>query len=609
MVGTALKDRYLIEEKVSEGGMAVVYRAQDSVLNRKVAVKVMRPELLRDPQYRERFKQEAKAAASLSHPHLANVYDFGEHEGNLFIVMEYLSPRTLKDLIAQQGPLPPSAAAEVGLQICDALKYAHGNGIIHRDIKPQNVLFTSDGRVKVSDFGIAQAMGAGGLTAPGEVIGSVYYISPEQARGERATERSDIYGLGAVLYEALTGKVPFEGDNAVAVALKHVQEEAVAPRQVNPAIPPDLETIVLRAMRKDPLARYASAAEMMQDLTRARQGQPVTAGPAAERAQTVAMPRVAEPRLERAPAPPVPAAPPAQEPVVLPWTWAVLVLTVVLVAGFAIYIWVLRGQGLGRQVRVPSVVGLREQEAQTQLSSAGFGMVVQERRPTQDYPVGTVISQDPENGTQVRQGEQIYVVLAAPPEKVTVPDVVDLAVDQAQQRLNEAGLEVGEIKTEFSSEVRPGQIIRQEPAAGKKVPPQTAVALWVASSESVVEPEPGTTEEPPTSKPGTTEGATTTATPEPSGEPTAKPKRENAEVEIWASRSTEEEDLRNITIGVTMGDAPHKIRIVVTDSKGARVVHEDSHQPGHGFKVTVQGHGDTRIEVYQDGQLLEEQQR
>ena len=170
MVGTALKDRYLVEEKVAEGGMAVVYRAHDSVLNRKVAVKVMRAELLCDPHYRERFKQEAKAAAALSHPHLANVYDFGEHEGNLFIVMEYLSPRTLKELIVEQGPLPPGAAAEVGIQVCDALKYAHANGIVHRDIKPQNVLFTADGRVKVADFGIARALGRGSdLTAPGEM--------------------------------------------------------------------------------------------------------------------------------------------------------------------------------------------------------------------------------------------------------------------------------------------------------------------------------------------------------------------------------------------------------------------------------------------------------
>jgi len=597
-----------VEEKVAEGGMAVVYRAHDSVLNRKVAVKVMRPELSRDAQYRERFKMEAKAAASLSHPHVASVYDFGEHEGDLFIVMEYLSPRTLKELIAQQGPMPPRAAVEMGVQICDALKYAHANGIIHRDIKPQNVLFTADGRVKVADFGIARVVGpSGGLTAPGEVIGSVYYISPEQARGERATERSDLYSAGAVLYEALTGRVPFEGESAVAVALKHVQEEPRPPRQLNSAIPADLEMVLLRAMRKDPIARYGSAQEMMEDLARVGQGQPAAPRPA-PRGPTVMMPRVGEAVVTRA-APAEIAVP--SEPIVSPWTWAVLVLTLVVVAGFAGYIWLFHGKALRPQVPAPSVVGLNEREAREQLSAAGLELVVQEREPTEDYPVGTVISQDPSAGSLAQQGDQVYVVVAAPAERVVVPDVLDLPVDRAQALLNEAGLELGEITNEASDTVRAGLVIRQNPPAGKKVSPNAAVALVIASSESAGPETPGSATEPDlTETPSTEEAPSGEETPTPE-RPRAEPKQKDAQVEVMAQRSSEEEgtDLRDIAVHVTVGDLPHDIRIVVVDQTGERQVHDKRHSKGDSFTVKVQGHGDTTVQVYQDGRLLEEQRR
>ncbi len=266
LAGVVLGGRYEIAEKLGAGGMAVVYRAQDTLLQRPVTVKVLRGEFAADDTVVRRFRREAQAAASLSHPNIVGVYDVGRQDDIHYIVMEYVQGKTLKEEIGERGPLAPEDAVRVARQVCEALRHAHLHHIIHRDVKPHNVLITPEGRVKVTDFGIAGAATGGTVTYPGALLGTVYYFSPEQAQGRYGDERSDLYALGVVLYEMLTGRVPFEGESPVSVALKHIREVPPPPRELNPRVPPSAERVVIRAMAKDSERRYQTAAEMLRDL-------------------------------------------------------------------------------------------------------------------------------------------------------------------------------------------------------------------------------------------------------------------------------------------------------------------------------------------------------
>src|SRR5438874_2902420 len=258
LAGRVFSSRYEIQREVAQGGMAEVYLAHDQLLNRPVAMKALFPEYAREPSFVERFRREAQAAANLNHPNIVAIYDWGQEDGTYFIVMEYVEGRVLRDLIRSEAPLDLNQAAEITAEIASALAFAHRNGVVHRDVKPGNVLLTRFGNVKVTDFGIARAGTSDGLTQTGSVMGTATYFSPEQAQGLPVDGRSDVYSLGVVLYEMLTGVVPFTGDSPVAVAYKHVREEPLAPSQRNPEVPPDLEKIILAALAKDPDHRYQS---------------------------------------------------------------------------------------------------------------------------------------------------------------------------------------------------------------------------------------------------------------------------------------------------------------------------------------------------------------
>src|SRR5579883_426453 len=271
--------RYEITHLVARGGMAQVYRARDALLDRPVALKVLFPELSVDRAFVERFRREAQAAANLSHPNIVPVFDWGEDDGTYFIVMEYVDGRPLSALLRASGPLPPERAVDIGANVAAALAYAHRHGVIHRDVKPGNVLITDDGLVKVTDFGIARAVNTeDSLTQTGAVMGTATYFSPEQAEGLGVDARSDIYSLGVVLFEMLTGRPPFLGDTPVAVASKHVREHPPLPREINPAVPPDLEAVIMKCMAKSPDYRYATAEDLRVDLLRFREGRAVSAG-------------------------------------------------------------------------------------------------------------------------------------------------------------------------------------------------------------------------------------------------------------------------------------------------------------------------------------------
>ncbi|MDO9574105.1 MAG: Stk1 family PASTA domain-containing Ser/Thr kinase, partial [Candidatus Contubernalis sp.] len=267
MIDKVLANRYKIEEKIGDGGMAVVYRGHDKILNRSVTVKVLRAQFAMDENFVRRFKREAQSAASLSHPNVVNIYDVGEEDGTYYIVMEYIDGKSLKELITEKGKIPVSTAVKIAHQICEALVHAHKNKIIHRDIKPHNILLTRDGRVKVTDFGIAKAVTAATVTYDNNVVmGSVHYFAPEQAKGGIAGEKADLYSLGIVLYEMLTGEVPFSGETPISVALQHLQENIKSPKELNSEVPQILEEIIFKAAQKDPDMRYDSAEDMLEAL-------------------------------------------------------------------------------------------------------------------------------------------------------------------------------------------------------------------------------------------------------------------------------------------------------------------------------------------------------
>src|SRR3954470_760020 len=279
LVGQVFSNRYQIDREIARGGMAEVYLARDQALNRQVALKALFPEFAREPSFVERFRREAQAAANLNHPNIVGIYDWGQEDGTYFIVMEYVEGRSLRDLIRSEGLIDPGRAADITAEIASALAFAHRSGVVHRDVKPGNVLITPQGNVKVTDFGIARAGASDGLTQTGSVMGTATYFSPEQAQGLAVDGRSDVYSLGIVLYELVCGGVPFVADSPVSVAYKHVREDAVPPSQRNPEVPHALEQIILSALAKDPEHRYQSADDLRADILRFRRGRPLVAAP------------------------------------------------------------------------------------------------------------------------------------------------------------------------------------------------------------------------------------------------------------------------------------------------------------------------------------------
>jgi len=593
MVGKILKDRYQIEEKVGEGGMAVVYRARDALLNRPVAVKVMRRELVSDANFVERFRREAEAAAALNHPHVATVFDFGEQDGEYFLVMEYLPASNLKRLIEERGPLPPKVALEIAIQVCDALKYAHSNGIIHRDVKPQNVLFTDDGKAKLTDFGIARAITAQTpLTGTGQLVGSVHYMSPEQARGLGASERSDVYALGIMLFEMLSGKVPFDADTPVAVALKHIQEQPPAIREIDPSLSSSIEYVISKALRKETTARYQNAHELMQDLVKVKEGHQVVPGipPAVEKTATAVLERrriqeeTAVGRTIVAPPPSPPAARP--EALVSPMTWVILVLTVLIVAGAATYIFLSgprKTPATAQLISVPNLLGLDRQSAVDKLSLQGlFARVVQKENPKETPD--TVIDQSPEPGKQLPEGSTVEIWVATRPGAVEVPNLVGIPLDKAQEILNTVGLRVGTLVNRPSQEMEQGYVLKQEPPPGASALPGDAVNLILAEKEGVLPPTP-----PPTRPDGE--------------EQPTPPSSDTLTVKITPIVTSDETKEVDVQIEVAANAAKsHAIRIVLKDDEGERTVEQRTLEPGErAFHERYDAQGKASIKIIDNG--------
>ena len=481
-----LGNRYQVEARIGAGGMAEVYRGFDSVLNRTVAIKVLLPQFARDTSFVARFRREAQAAARLNQPNIVGVYDTGADDGTQYIVMEFIEGRTLAEFMDTGRRPTPVQAAEIAQKIAAAIAAAHAQGVIHRDIKPGNVMVTRDGTVKVMDFGIARVLGPETAPQTSAVLGTASYLSPEQAQGGPVDARTDIYSLGAVLYELLTGRPPFTGDSPVAVAYKQVNETPAVPSSLNPDVPPRLDAVVMKALSKNPSNRYQTAEEFSADLARVVAGQEVDATPlmppGGDATQVISRPSSQTAVL-----------PPPEEPKGSGRkVWLGILIGVLLVAllagGGYVLVNSLTGDDEGGvRVIVPSVVGDTQATAEAKLSETDLEVDVRRREidPAETEP-GTVVAQDPRAGTDVGRGSTVTITVAVEPDTVPVPTLEGLSVSQADAALSEAGLSLGSTFQESSSEIDEGLVIRSEPAVGEEAERDSPVDIFVSTGPEMV---------------------------------------------------------------------------------------------------------------------------
>jgi eukaryotic-like serine/threonine-protein kinase len=489
-----LGGRYELDGVVGRGGMAEVYRARDIRLDRIVAVKTLREDLARDATFQARFRREAQSAASLNHPSIVAVYDTGEDMAGPtpvpYIVMEYVDGRTLRELLRDDRRLLPERALEITDGVLRALDYSHRNGIVHRDIKPGNVMLTRSAEVKVMDFGIARAVSdtQATMTQTAQVIGTAQYLSPEQARGERVDARSDLYSTGCLLYELLTGRPPFTGDSPVAIAYQHVRENPVPPSQVDPEIPPWADAIVLKAMAKDPAERYQSAAEMRTDIQRALSGVPVAAPPHTQM-YAPGTQRMGPQTMMGGPATGTMSGYGGPDDGYDDGTgggrrralwWILGAVGVIIVAVLA---YLLLNGGSSNTASVPSVVGQTQAQAVKAVKKAGLNPVVV-KVPSSDK-VGIVVSSNPQFGTKVAPHSNVTLRVSAGPKKVTIPNVVGQSESQAQSTLQGLGLQVIP-KTAPNSTLPQGKVARTDPPSGTQVKQGSTVTLFVSGGGTEV---------------------------------------------------------------------------------------------------------------------------
>lgn len=622
MINRTLDNRYTILEHIGGGGMADVYRAHDKLLDRSVAVKVLRSQFTNDDEFVTRFRREAQAAAKLSHPNIVNMYDVGCDDETYYIVMEYISGETLKEKIQANGPLPVELAIRISLEIAEALEHAHQNNLIHCDIKPHNILVTRSGRIKVTDFGIARAVTSATMTHTGTIIGSVHYFSPEQAKGSAIGAKSDIYSLGVVLYEMLTGTVPFVGETPVSIALKHLQEEPKPLRDINPSIPPLAEAVVLKAMAKEPEARFANITEMIEDLKLAQNylRDDQTRRLSREDFPTQILPRVTVNEIDSNNIEPVQDSQITQQngkP--RKWLWGLLAL---LLLGFAIGAFLAYGKfWSASEINVPNVVGKQVEVAKNILTGQNLRVSVSETF-NDKVPAGQVVSQYPEAGSTVKEQRTITLFVSKGGEITVVPDLRGLNRRDAELQIKNAGLQLGFVDEQFA-DVPADTVVSQNPRPPAQVNKNTAIDLVISKGSGprkIMMPDfrgspintvntqleslklkLGTTTEVPSDK--YPAGTITGQNPAPATETV-----EGTTVDFTVAKGNTGAAKRAVVqIAVPEGAAKQTVQIVVTDSNGRRVVYENVHKPGDKVEKTIEGVGQVRVQVYINGILLQEQ--
>ncbi len=488
LIDSLFDGRYRILKRIGSGGMADVYLAEDEVLGRRVAIKILNERHAGDDQFVKRFHREAQSAASLSHPNVVAIYDRGEAQGTSYIAMELLDGRNLKELIVARGPAPPKVVVEYARQILAALAYSHRHGIVHRDIKPHNVVVDGDNRVKVTDFGIARS-GTSQMTEAGSIVGTAQYLSPEQARGEAVDPRSDLYSLGIVMYELLTGAAPFTGDSPVEIAMKHISSTPPPPSEVREGVPRELDLVVMRALAKDPDDRYADAAEMDADLERIQRGLGVSDRTTEAATAVIAAPSTMPTMISSAPtrvqgaagAPPVYYdydEEPRRRPI-WPWLLPILLLLATVVVGFLVYQQIQDQLQDSEPVSVPNVEGLREALAVEQLESRDIQYET-ERGPSTEQPNGFVYDQNPEGGKRISpETDVVTLFVSTGPPTTEVPDVRGRSRDDAVGALTAAKLKPD--VHEVNSNEPQNTVIAQDPKPGDVVEEGTTVRINVSA--------------------------------------------------------------------------------------------------------------------------------
>ena len=466
---TVVDGRYRVVRRLGSGGMADVYCAEDVHLGRDVALKVLHRRFAQDQEFVERFRREAKAAAGLQHPNVVGVFDRGEHDGTYYIAMEYLPGRTLKDIVSAEAPLPQELVIDLGLQILAAAGFAHRHSVIHRDFKPHNVIVDENWNAKVTDFGIARA-GASEMTETGSIMGTAQYLSPEQAQGHAVGATADLYSIGVMLYEMLCGRLPFEGESAVSVALKHLSEAPAPISQLRPDVHPALESVVMAALAKDPAHRWQTAEDFAEGLRAARtyidSGTPV-----------------ARDTAEFAPVPAAPPPPPRRpEERERRWPWFTIGFMALLLLGLLAFL-ALSGVLGAEKKEVPRVVGKQLIQAREQLERAGFDVRTERVRSQADFD--EVLDQDPDGGEEADEGSTVTLEVSRGPGNVLVPSVANRPQEQAINELQDAGLKVS-TESRPSDDIDEGLAIGTTPRAGKSVTKGSRVTLLVSSGPEQV---------------------------------------------------------------------------------------------------------------------------
>jgi serine/threonine-protein kinase len=490
---TIIDERYRVLSRLGSGGMADVYLAEDQLLGRHVAIKVLHHQFAEDQEFVERFRREASSAAALSHPNIVGIFDRGQWNGTYYIAMEYVAGRTLKAIVREEGPLEPTRAIDIVIQVLRAARSAHRRGVVHRDLKPHNVILDEEDRARVTDFGIARA-GASDMTLTGSIMGTAQYLSPEQAQGHAVTASSDLYSVGVILYELLTGVVPFEGETAVAIAFKQVSAEPRPPSELNPMLPASLDVVVLRALAKDSSQRYADADEFITVLQHERQTlalySPATPAAVAAGPPTMEVggppPAGDHPTAAALLLPPAPAGGhqedgqrPAGDGQRTRWPWIVAASLVAVAAVLALLL-----LHPASKVTVPNVTGQTEQAAGSILRRVGL-TPIPSLRASASVATGSVIQQSPPAGSAVNKGSRVYIVISSGPASVALVNVEGQPVAQALARLRAAGFKP-KTKTQASSTVASGHVINTEPAAGTEVEIGSSVTVFVSSGPAPV---------------------------------------------------------------------------------------------------------------------------
>jgi len=607
MIGKVLAARYEVLEKIGGGGMAVVYKGRDLLLNRVVTVKVLREQFVNEEDFIKRFQREAQAVAKLSHPNIVSIYDVGHEQDFHYLVMEYVEGRNLKEIIMEKAPVDPLEAIDYLLQILDALEHAHENGVVHRDIKPHNILVTKNGKVKVTDFGIAQAVSSATLTYSGTVVGSVQYISPEQAKGEPTDIYSDIYSAGVVLYELLTGVLPFSGDNAISIALKHIQSDFIPPSQIVEGIPAALERVVLKAMAKDPVDRFQSALEMKMALEKIR-------GSMVEDLPTQVLTPVDVDLLEKNKEK-------SKQKKRKPKTffWLIIPLFLLVAAG-GFWLGVQRYFETG-EVQVPSVEGKTLAEAEQLLADANLTYQINKKVYDAEYPENYVINQSPKAGELIKRTRPVLLDISLGPELKSVPGVIGETERSARIMLTNAGFTpADDVEEVYDEQIPAGTVIDQDPKPETKLPVGSEVRLTVSLGPKLQE----------------------ISMPNLLGKTLEEAQKILAENKLSVGKITEEISyeyfsgqvskqsvppkqsiLQGETVDLTVSKGPglapqtanveimveddgeqHHIQIVVTDVTGTHTEYDQWHNSGDFIRTTAEFYGSGTLKVLQDEKVI-----